>query len=362
MKVNFIMPVFYKRKPIGGFKIIYSYANGLVQTGNEVTITYMSDAFPKHWDFFSIVKELIRFIYHKIIKYVPRKINWFPLDKRIRLVVEKTPIKKTFVNADIVIATASSTAPVVLALPRSKGSKFYFLQHDESTFPVDHNTVKTWGMGLHLIAVANWIKQRVQNHYPDLEVDIVPNFVDFNTFQLTQPIEQRKRVISMLIHTDPVKGTKYGIEALRWIQTKYPDVRIILFGTCPKPQVPGLQFQYYENATPNVLCKIYNDSMIYIMPSILEGWGLTATEAMQCGTALVTTENGGVNDFTKKNFSAIRVPTKSSFDLEMAVERLLCDDVLRQKIARNGHQDIQIYTFERSLQMFKKSLKDRSGQ
>ncbi|KMQ38635.1 glycosyltransferase family 4 protein [Oenococcus oeni] len=96
--------------------------------------------------------------------------------------------------------------------------------------------------------------------------------------------------------------------------------------------------------------------MIYVMPSILEGWGLTATEAMQSGAALVTTENGGVDDFTERNISAIKVPSRSSTSLARGIEKLLLDDDLRQAIAQQGHDKVQRFTFENSYQLFVKSL------
>ncbi|OIM20748.1 hypothetical protein ATX59_07470 [Oenococcus oeni] len=356
MKINFVMPIFYQNKPVGGFKIIYSYANALVRSGDDVTITYMSDAFPSYRSIGYFLKQMTRYFYHKLFKYFPKKVKWFALDKRIRLVIDKTPIKYTFINADVVIATASSTAKIVKSLPINKGTKFYFLQHDESTFPVDHDTVSTWGLGLHLVAIAQWIKDRVQKKYPNVPVSIVPNFVNFSAFPFSNSINHRKRIISMLIHDDPIKGTVYGLKALQIIKNKFPDVGIILFGTAEKPRGLDFDFKYYHNASEPELSKIYNESMVYVMPSILEGWGLTATEAMQSGAALVTTKNGGVDDFTTADFSAIKVSAKSVLALATGIERLLTNDQLRQFIAKNGHDTIQQFTLERSIKLFKNIL------
>ncbi len=350
------MPDFYKDKPIGGFKTIYSYANALVKHGHQVTITYLSDAFPAYKSFLFFIKQSIRYIYHKSIKYFPKKINWFSLDNRVRLIIDKTPIKITFPNADVIVATSSLTAKIVFSLSKSKGEKFYFLQHDESTFSVDHDTISTWGYGFHLMAVAKWIKERVHKYYPETKVDLIPNFVNFGSFKLINKISDRKDVVSMLVHPDPIKGTEYGLKALKIIKKRFPDVKIILFGTCSRPKETGFEFEYYQNASESKLCQIYNESMIYVMPSILEGWGLTATEAMQSGAALVTTENGGVDDFTERNISAIKVPSRSSTSLARGIEKLLLDDDLRQAIAQQGHDKVQRFTFENSYQLFVKSL------
>ena len=49
---------------------------------------------------------------------------------------------------------------------------------------------------------------------------------------------------------------------------------------------------------------------IYVLPSAYEGWGLTAVEAMACGAAVITTRNGGVEDFARDGDNALLVPPR----------------------------------------------------
>ncbi|MFT8703221.1 MAG: glycosyltransferase family 4 protein [Oenococcus oeni] len=353
MRINFVLPQIFVNTPIGGYKIIYRYCNALVAAGNDVTICFLSNSFapfnrPNPF-------QLLRFVYHKFIKYHKAKIEWYDLDPKIKTILEKTPLKSTFPNADIIIATAASTAQVVDSLPRSKGRHFYFVQHDESTFDIDYNTIDTWSLDMHIMTIATWIKKRIEK-VSKKSIDIVPNFIDAESFGLDVSPEQRSPVLSMLYNPQAVKGFSYGVAALEEIKKNYPNVRIIMFGTFARPQNIPFEFEYISKANNHQLRKIYNESSIYILPSILEGWGLTAMDAMQCGAALVTTENGGVDDFTIDNFSAIKVPTRSGEALAQGIEKMLQDDDFRVKIAKNGTKSIQKFTFENSFKKFMDSI------
>ena len=354
LKIIFVLPRAFYETPIGGYKIIFSYANALIKNNHDVYIYFLSDAFPPVNEF--SVWQLCRFIYHKFLKNRNKKITWFKIDPRIHLYFEKSTLASTFHSGDAVFATAASTAKLVDRLSPRHGKHFYFIQHDESTFEPDYDTHNTWKLNMKKIAVATWIKQRIEKQTQS-NVTLVPNFVNQQSFGIDNDVAHRHPVISMLYNTQSIKGTKYGMEALDIIKKLYPSVRVILFGVTSGPAYASFDFEYVQRANNLQLRQIYNESSIFVLPSILEGWGLTATEAMACGAALVTTENGGVDDFTQNNVSAIKVPVKSSLGLAKGIEKLLTNDRLRIQIAKEGSVSIQKFTFERSFNELESIIK-----
>lgn len=89
-------------------------------------------------------------------------------------------------------------------------------------------------------------------------------------------------------------------------------------------------FGYLE---PDKLVDFYNDCAVFVLPSRYEGWGLPAAEAMACGAALVTTINGGTEDFAEHGRTALLVQAGNSAAIAEAVVRLLNDDPLRLRLA-----------------------------
>ena len=54
--------------------------------------------------------------------------------------------------------------------------------------------------------------------------------------------------------------------------------------------------------------EIYNTSRVFLCTSWVEGFGLTNVEAMACGAALVTTDNGGSRDYALHGETALVAP------------------------------------------------------
>lgn len=70
------------------------------------------------------------------------------------------------------------------------------------------------------------------------------------------------------------------------------------------------------------------------MPSVYEGFGLPAGEAMACGTAVVSSNGGALPEVVGD--ACIQVPVRDSEAIATAVTRLFDDAELREQIARAG--------------------------
>lgn len=141
---------------------------------------------------------------------------------------------------------------------------------------------------------------------------LIPNSIDFDVFNIDVPIKERKTyVISMLYHEAPLKGAKYGIEALKKLKKIYPKLEVKLFGVFPRPQSIPSWMHYTRNASEVQLRGIYNSSTIYMCPSIAESFGLPGAEAMACGAAYVASDYGGVHEYATDNRNALLSPPRS---------------------------------------------------
>ncbi|GAX05141.1 glycosyl transferase [Secundilactobacillus pentosiphilus] len=341
MKITFILPGF-SRFPVGGFKIVYEYANYLVAHGQDVQIIHAmflpTQPSPKLIDFskYKLKQNLLRL---NIIK------PWFKLDGRVQ-VINKGKIRVNDIpKADRVIATAWETAEFVDKLPEKCGIKYYFIQHYE-IWGGKKRVDKTWKLPLKKIVIATWLKD-IATGFGE-KAYLVPNFVEHKNFYVTKKIEPRNQVISMLYSEHEVKGSSDGFKALKLAKEKYPDLKIEIFGVFEKPKDLPVGATYYRNPSRRQLNEIYNESAIYLFPSLSEGWGLTATEAMACGAALCSTDNGGVNDFGINGKSALISPVSDPVSLFNHIDMLLSDKHLRIKIAKKGVEITDKLTLENS--------------
>lgn len=316
MKITFVLPGL-SRFPVGGYKVVYEYANYFAKKGHKVTIVHVEQV-PSG-------KVRLRVHLKNIainLKLMGKKsVTWFNFNDGVSLRFISDFSSTKVPNGDAIIATAWYTAKFVAQLPKDKGRKYYFIQHYEIQ-DGDKNLVDdSWRLPLKKIVIATWLQKIGQGL--GVHTQVVKNFVNHKAF-FTKNSINRLPGISMLVHNEEWKGSDEGIRVLKRVFEKYPRIKVILFGLPKRPENLPETWDYFQKATTKQLREqVYNKSTIFLFPSHQEGWGLTATEAMACGNALVSTDNGGIDDFGFNGKNAIIVGVKDEDAMFEAICKLL---------------------------------------
>lgn len=347
MELTFVLPG-YSRNPIGGYKIVFEYANRFAALGHKVNIVF--DCYhgaKSHHYLPSFVK---RICYSYLIWYYPK---WFRLDGHIQKISAFTGINDCEIpDGDVIFATAVDTAEPVSKLSKSKGKKIYLIQDFETWGGWTTDTVKeTYRLGMKNIVIAKWLEKIV--HDSGADCILIPNGIDFDVFNIDIPIISRKgHTVSMLYHEQVHKGSVYGIAALKKLKERYPDLQATLFGVPKRPDNLPAWIYYIQNATQSQLRKVYNQSKIYLCPSLKEGFGLTGAEAMACGCAYVASDYGGVHEYATAGRNVLLSPPKDVDGLVEHIAFLFDNDGERIKMAEQGYRDIKIFDWNRSVDKF----------
>lgn len=351
--VTFLLPEGSK-KPVGGYKVVYEYANRLINDNYNVNIIFPATLLWKEQNLKNKIKGIKRYFLGKIFKerYLPYK--WFPLNKNIRLYWVPSLEEKYIPKSDYIFATACQTAEYLNKYIKSS-KKYYLIQGYENWAFSEERLLKTWKMPLKKIVIANWLG--IIGNKLNEKTYLIINGLDFNKFGKDIDIEKRNpKNILILYHELEIKGFKYGLEALKIIKKKYEDIEINCFGVFKNPKNIPFWVNYYYSPSQNKLRELYNNASIFIGTSLGEGWGLTVCEAMQCGCAVVCTDVVGYNEFAFNEENALLSKSKNGEDLAKNIEILLENDTLRYKIANNGYKSIQKFTWEESYKNLKKLL------
>lgn len=346
MKITFVLPGL-SRVPIGGYKVVYQYATSFAECGNEVTIVHVENIAYKNKN----LKSLLRNCLIKSHIWGKKNIEWFDFNKSVNIKFVTNLDEKSLPEADAIIATSWETAEPVYSLPKKYGKKFYFIQHYEIQHGHKAEVDETWKLPMTNIVIATWLK----NIGVELGTTckVVKNFVDSKEYYLTQNVEKRKPSISMLYHEEKWKGSKDGIKVLNNVLKDFPDIEIRMFGVPERPQNLDSRILYFQNCKPEKLREeVYNKTSIFLFTSHSEGWGLTATEAMACGNALVSTKNGGVLDFGIENETALLSDIKDIESLTKNVEKLIVNDALRNRLQSSCVKLVSSLTLENSTKQF----------
>ena len=101
-------------------------------------------------------------------------------------------------------------------------------------------------------------------------------------------------------------------------------------------------------------------SDIYVCASMYESFCLPVLEAMTCGAAVITTNNGGNADFVKDHENALNIQKGNINDICEKIKILINNTKLRNKIAKNGIETSKRYSWDKVIDEIEEYYKEVS--
>jgi len=166
--------------------------------------------------------------------------------------------------------------------------------------------------------------------------DVIVTPVDPGLFhEVPREADDGRLRVLMLHHEYAWKGVADGLAAVAAVRPRVPGLRLVGFGV--KPPRAALPYdEFHANPPQETLAALYSGSDIYLCPSWDEGLGMPSMEAMACGAALVTYDNGGCRDYAVDGETALVAPRRDAAALGAALGRLAVDAALRMRLAAAG--------------------------
>ena len=339
MRICFVLPGF-SRTPIGGYKMVYEYANRLCEYGYEVVILSLNNTKMKQFHLPEFMRKMLVNVVNK------RQPQWFTLHKNIKNISGEEKQWQSKIGAcDAVFATGIQTAEIVKNNFRG-AKKLYLIQGYENWGVTEDYLHKTYNYGFCNIVVSNWLKEIV-DIYSKTPSILLKNPIDTNLYACKKnQYSRKKHSIGLLYHTDEIKGLHYALKAIYKLKEKYEDLTVEMFGMFSRPKEFPEWIHYTMNATVNQTVEIYNDVQVFLCASIEEGYGLTGLEAMSCGACLVSTSYKGVLEYAQNEYNALLSPTKDVGGLINNVSLVFDNDDIRLNLAKNGVESVKKYSWD----------------
>ena len=82
------------------------------------------------------------------------------------------------------------------------------------------------------------------------------------------------------------------------------------------------------------LSAIYSEALMFVYPSLYEGFGLPPLEAMQCGIPVITSNNSSLPEVVGD--AALLVDPNNKLEIMRAMKSLYDDSYLRKKLSHRG--------------------------
>ena len=154
-----------------------------------------------------------------------------------------------------------------------------------------------------------------------------------------------------------VKNCDMGMRVLLKLKEKYPSIELLSFGF-KKPQVWDERIRFVENPSREALVDLYGQMDIFYVPSIYEGWGLPAMEAMAQACCVVAGNSGVIQEIgrDKENCVILDDPGNEQETLDKLSE-LICDPAQIYAIGKKAREVVSGMTSRMSAERFEDVLR-----
>jgi glycosyltransferase involved in cell wall biosynthesis len=347
MQITFVLPG-WARKPSGGFKVVYEYANHLSERGHKIRIIHSLLTFPKEVSFKKKIAAPVILTTDHLFGFP--KVSWFDISPKVDIIIVKNLEEKFIPEGDIIVAAGWQTAEFVAHYTSSKGRKFYLVMDFYPWLGPRDRIEATWRMLFNKITISHWLYEKVlktTNCKNDL-ISIPPG-INQKKYNLIEDVNQRGDRISMMYSRGSYKVPEDGISALEICKAKFPALNITLFGPFRPIKAFPSWMVFRRNVSEEDLARLYNSSKIHVCCSLEEGFAFPPAEAMACGCAIVSTDCGGIREYAKHGITALLSPPRDPKGLAQNIIRLLENDELRVKLAKAGYEKIQDFTWQKAV-------------
>jgi glycosyltransferase involved in cell wall biosynthesis len=106
----------------------------------------------------------------------------------------------------------------------------------------------------------------------------------------------------------------------------------------------GAQVMFVDYVYDDDLPLLYNMAEVFAYPSVYEGFGLPAAEAMACGTPTLVSHDGALAEVVGE--AAVKVDAQSVESIAEGLARLLDDPDLRARLAAAGPGQVAPFTWD----------------
>lgn len=218
-----------------------------------------------------------------------------------------------------------------------KGSKEYSLAWESyRKVPKMKNVTKT-----------NWNKNKVMANI-GINCQIVGPSVDIDMFRPRERLHRSNEIFigAMIRPSTPRRNPRFTLEILEEIKKIYGEkINVITFG-CSMEDFLSLDpckdilINHLGVLKREWMPYLFNEIDIFVDLSTYQAMGLTALEAMACGSAIIAPRNGGCQDFVKDGINGFLIDTTDRSSCIDALKKLIRDDDLRKMACAQSIIDV----------------------
>lgn len=177
---------------------------------------------------------------------------------------------------------------------------------------------------------------------PD-NISVIPLGIDQDVFRPRRSVHRNPNLLISAASADvPLKGQRYLVEAYAKLLETRPELELTVIGRPRKGPTTAIaerlgirdRIRYIHDLTHDEMAEAYCSAAIAVTPSLYEGFGFPAAEAMASGTPVIVTDGGALPEVVGE--AGVIVPKGDAVALANAISDLLDDPARQAELSQAG--------------------------
>ncbi len=110
------------------------------------------------------------------------------------------------------------------------------------------------------------------------------------------------------------------------------------------------RFRFWGWQSHDQIQQHYRQAAVFVMPSLIEAFGVVFLEAMAADVPVIGGDTGGIRELIRDGSNGFLVDPRDHRQLAGRITQLLEDEALRQRLIEEGRRTVEQYTVEAMLQ------------
>ena len=202
----------------------------------------------------------------------------------------------------------------------------------------------------HVVTVSESSKKDIEKDFGVARenITVVHNGIDTEIFKPLPQIERTSETIMTTTSSDsPLKGLTYLLKAVAALTEEFPNLHLNILGKVNeggtaarliKELKLGTKVSFFSDISTSEIVELYAKAACAVVPSLYEGFGLPAGEAMACEVPVVSTNGGALPEVVGE--AGLIVEAGDYEALRESIAYLLKNPDLRENYGKKGRERI----------------------
>jgi glycosyltransferase involved in cell wall biosynthesis len=170
-------------------------------------------------------------------------------------------------------------------------------------------------------------------------------------YALSKYLQYRNQYILSVGTIEPRKNLATLLKAFKIIKKRHGNIKLLLTGRngwnnqlhIPNEIKDDIIFTGFIE--DKLLPEIYRNALVYVFPSIYEGFGFPILEAFACGTAVVASDTSSLPEIGDE--ACLYAKFDSPQDFAHQIEEIIINNDKREELIENGYKRLKDFSWDK---------------